>query len=285
MFERYTEKARRVIFFARYEASQFGSPTIDAEHLLLGLLREDKRAYRWAPKAQPPQIVRQRIENWISRKPVISTAVDLPLSDASKNVLQRAKDEADRLNSKHIGTEHLFLALLQEPDSPTAKLLLELGGDVEKLRAECASQPYDDASPSAFDQVRERLRSRTPETIIIHGTPRPLPVILAAAARLRYQPFYWQKRSWTVRDAAVERKSGKLSLDLSLAEDSSHFELRKGAWKMDPCLVCHWELFEAKDDADHGIGYTNGRDWVCTECFDRFWDRPDFISGAYSEIT
>jgi ATP-dependent Clp protease ATP-binding subunit ClpC len=42
MFERYTEKARRVIFFARYEASQFGSPYIETEHLLLGLLREDK---------------------------------------------------------------------------------------------------------------------------------------------------------------------------------------------------------------------------------------------------
>ena len=42
MFERYTEKARRVIFFARFEASQFGSPNIESEHLLLGLLREDK---------------------------------------------------------------------------------------------------------------------------------------------------------------------------------------------------------------------------------------------------
>ena len=42
MFEKYTEKARRVIFFARYEASQFGSPYIETEHLLLGLLREDK---------------------------------------------------------------------------------------------------------------------------------------------------------------------------------------------------------------------------------------------------
>ena len=46
MFERYTEKARRVIFFARYEASQFGSPCIETEHLLLGLLREDKALVR-----------------------------------------------------------------------------------------------------------------------------------------------------------------------------------------------------------------------------------------------
>ena len=53
MFERYTEKARRTVFFARYEASQFGSPVIDTEHLLLGLLREDKTVYRWLPKMDP----------------------------------------------------------------------------------------------------------------------------------------------------------------------------------------------------------------------------------------
>ena len=50
MFERFTEKARRTIFFARYEASQYGSPEIDTEHLLLGLLRENKALHRWLPK-------------------------------------------------------------------------------------------------------------------------------------------------------------------------------------------------------------------------------------------
>ena len=58
MFERYTEKARRVIFFARYEASQFGSPYIETEHLLLGLLREDKaltnRQAIWTGKQAKP---------------------------------------------------------------------------------------------------------------------------------------------------------------------------------------------------------------------------------------
>ena len=53
MFERYTEKARRVIFFARYEASQFGAPAIEPEHLLLGLMREDKTLTgRFFPRAQ-----------------------------------------------------------------------------------------------------------------------------------------------------------------------------------------------------------------------------------------
>jgi ATP-dependent Clp protease ATP-binding subunit ClpC len=95
MFERYTETARRVIFFARYEASQFGSPTIDTEHLLLGLAREEKRFYTWVPKAQP-EFIGQRVQSWAPRRPIISTSVNMPLSSASGQVLFHAKDEADR---------------------------------------------------------------------------------------------------------------------------------------------------------------------------------------------
>ena len=63
MFERYTEKARRVIFFARYEASQFGSPYIETEHLLLGLLREDKTmANRFLRSQAALESIRKQIE-------------------------------------------------------------------------------------------------------------------------------------------------------------------------------------------------------------------------------
>jgi len=64
MFERYTEKARRVIFFARYEASQFGAPAIEPEHLLLGLMREDKTLTgRFFPRAQVSiESIRKEIE-------------------------------------------------------------------------------------------------------------------------------------------------------------------------------------------------------------------------------
>ena len=284
MFERYTEKARRAIFFARYEASQFGSPTIDVEHLLLGLLREEKRAYRWVPKAESLQAIRQRIESWITRNPAIPTSVDLPLSKECQNVLHRAKDEAKRLNSKDIGTEHLFLAFLRETNSRTAILLLEFGADLEKLRVEFANQMREPYS-SIADRVRQRILQSTFETIAIHGTHQSLGALLQAATHYRLQNSYWRKRAWTPRDTVVEKKSGKVSLDLSLAEDTANFALVKGGWKKDRCGICYWELFEAKEDAHHGVGYTNGRDWVCTECYERFWSRPDFISGSYSEMT
>jgi len=89
MFERYTEKARRVIFFARYEASQYGSPEIDSEHLLLGLLRESKSLWQWIPKARPDEL-HQLIDARIPKQPRISTAIDLPLSDAGKVILKAA---------------------------------------------------------------------------------------------------------------------------------------------------------------------------------------------------
>src|SRR5271157_5115660 len=118
MFERYTEKARRVIFFARYEASQFGSPYIETEHLLLGLLREDKAlANRFLRSHAAVESIRKQIEGHTAPREKVSTSVDLPLSHECKRVLAYGAEEAERLTHKHIGTEHLLLGLLREEKS------------------------------------------------------------------------------------------------------------------------------------------------------------------------
>ena len=83
----------------------------------------------------------------------------------------------------------------------------------------------------------------------------------------------------------VERARGSLSFDLSLAADTANYELVKAGWKRDHCSICRWELFESKEDAAHGTGYTNGRDWLCTECYEKFLDHPDFFSSPYRDIT
>ena len=98
MFERYTEKARRVIFFARYEASQFGSPYIETEHLLLGLLREDKAlTNRFLRSHASVESIRKQIEGHTTIREKVSTSVDLPLSNECKRVLAYAAEEAERL--------------------------------------------------------------------------------------------------------------------------------------------------------------------------------------------
>src|SRR6202789_770381 len=137
MFERYTEKARRVIFFARYEASQFGSPYIETEHLLLGLLREDKAlTNRFLRSHASVESIRKQIEGHTTIREKVSTSVDLPLSNECKRVLAYAAEEAERLSHKHIGTEHLLLGLLREEKCFAAEILTERGLRLAAIREE-----------------------------------------------------------------------------------------------------------------------------------------------------
>ena len=137
MFERYTEKARRVIFFARYEASQFGSPYIETEHLLLGLLREDKAlTNRFLRSHASVESIRKQIEQHTTVREKVSTSVDLPLSNECKRVLAYAAEEAERLSHKHIGTEHLLLGLLREEKCFAAEILTERGLRLPAIREE-----------------------------------------------------------------------------------------------------------------------------------------------------
>jgi len=144
MFERYTEKARRVIFFARYEASQFGSPEIDTEHLMLGLFREDHGLRKLGPEL-PLESIRKRIEA-AQQQEKISTSVDLPLSHECKRVLALAAEEADKLAHPHIGTAHLLLGLMEQP-CYAGSLLREYGWEVDALRPAAASQAATDEPP------------------------------------------------------------------------------------------------------------------------------------------
>src|SRR6476661_2936886 len=112
MFERYTEKARRVIFFARYEASMFGSPYIETEHLLLGLLRENAAlSFVVLPPGASIDAIRKEIEEHTTPRGKTSTSLDLPLGNESKRALAYAAEEAARLVHRHIGSEHLLLGL------------------------------------------------------------------------------------------------------------------------------------------------------------------------------
>src|SRR5947209_593146 len=146
MFERYTEKARRVIFFARYEASQFGAPAIEPEHLLLGLMREDKTlTARFLARAQTSlEAIRKEIEGRAPLREKISTSVELPLAPETKRVLAYAHEESDRLQHRHIGTEHLLLGLLREERSMAAEILYERGLRLNAVREEVSRQSGND---------------------------------------------------------------------------------------------------------------------------------------------
>ncbi|MFL2433354.1 MAG: ATP-dependent Clp protease ATP-binding subunit [Vicinamibacterales bacterium] len=129
MFERYTERARRVLFFARYEASQLGSISIETEHLLLGLIREGKgltsRIFSRAHLSL--ENIRKEIEGRTVFREKVSSSVEIPFSTETKRVLQFAAEEADRLLHNYIGTEHLLLGILREERSVASEVLSEKG--------------------------------------------------------------------------------------------------------------------------------------------------------------
>jgi ATP-dependent Clp protease ATP-binding subunit ClpC len=153
MFERYTEKARRVIFFARYEASQFGSLYIEPYHLLLAMLREIPGFFQPLLKSHEAfEAIRKHCEATFPRNQRISTAVDLPLSHESKQVLRQAAEESERLGHEHIRPEHMVLALLrQEVSEPTA-ILRRYGMELDALRREVAG--LKDEGPDDLARTR-----------------------------------------------------------------------------------------------------------------------------------
>jgi ATP-dependent Clp protease ATP-binding subunit ClpC len=164
MFEKYTEKARRVIFFARYEASQFGSPYIETEHLLLGLLREDKGlTNRFLGSHASVQSIRRQIEGHTTIREAVSTSVDLPISNECKRVLAYAAEEAERLSHKHIGTEHVLLGLLREEKCFAAELLTERGVKLLTLREDLARTAHAVAArgPEGSTSLTESFKDLT----------------------------------------------------------------------------------------------------------------------------
>jgi Clp amino terminal domain, pathogenicity island component len=139
MFERFTEKARRVIFFARFEASQYGSPFIETEHMLLGLLREDNALARHFLRPHGSiEAVRREVEASITLREKISTSVEMPLTEDCKKILNLAVEESDKLGHKYIGTEHLLLGMLMVQGSFAFEILRKWGIKPETVRDQLA---------------------------------------------------------------------------------------------------------------------------------------------------
>jgi ATP-dependent Clp protease ATP-binding subunit ClpC len=129
------EKACRTLFFARYEASQFGSPQIESEHLLLGILRENKTVTRRFLNPQSSwEDIRKKIEEHTIIREKVSTSVDLRLSSECQRILTYAAEEADARSHTFIGTEHLLVGILREQSCFAAKLLNDRGVSLESAR-------------------------------------------------------------------------------------------------------------------------------------------------------
>jgi ATP-dependent Clp protease ATP-binding subunit ClpC len=171
MFERYTEPSRRVVFYSRYMAGEAGSPKIETEHLLWGLLRADMvLARRFLGSPWAAEEIWREVEQKRPVRAAIPAGVDLPLSPGGTRVLLLAAEEADSLSSKKIHTEHLLLGLLRDERDFAASLLSGRGLHLASTRDELRRKPHDDsiieefvrepsALPEGVAESRSRLRS------------------------------------------------------------------------------------------------------------------------------
>jgi len=138
MFEKYNEKARRALFFARYEASKLGSRVIETEHILLGILREGEETVhelfrRLDSKAEA---IRKEIEGERVFVERISSTAELPLSEESKKVLAYSSHEAESMLHPAVGSEHLLIGLLRVEGCVAMRTLTRHGLDLYNVREE-----------------------------------------------------------------------------------------------------------------------------------------------------
>ncbi|MEM7052427.1 MAG: ATP-dependent Clp protease ATP-binding subunit [Acidobacteriota bacterium] len=177
MFEKYNEKARRALFFARYEASKLGSRVIESEHILLGILREGEESVtelfrRFQIK---PDDVRREIEGERVFVERISSTAELPLSEESKKILAYASHEAESMLHSAVGSEHLLIGILRVEGCLAMRILAQHGLDVYTVREEVLTVAKErEASQQKKEMPFLAEYSRDLTSLAAEGTFDPL---------------------------------------------------------------------------------------------------------------
>ncbi|MBN1510660.1 MAG: ATP-dependent Clp protease ATP-binding subunit [Phycisphaerae bacterium] len=170
MFERFTDRARKVMALANQEAQRFNHEYIGTEHILLGLVKEGSGVGANVLKNLEVDLrkVRLEVEKLVKSGPDMVTMGKLPQTPRAKKVIEYAIEEARQLNHNYVGTEHLLLGLLREQDGVAAQVLMNLGLKLEEVREEVlnllGAGAETEENPSAMPSAPEgkRGKSRTP---------------------------------------------------------------------------------------------------------------------------
>lgn len=141
MYERFTDRARKVMQLANQEASRFNHESIGTEHILLGLVKEGSGVAATVLKQFNVDLrkIRLEVEKIVQSGPDMVTMGKLPQTPRAKKVIEYAMEEARNLNHNYVGTEHLLLGLLREHEGVGAQVLMYLGLNLEDVRAEVLS--------------------------------------------------------------------------------------------------------------------------------------------------
>lgn len=136
MFNRFTERARKVIILAKEEAKRFNHDYIGTEHLLLGLIREGEGVAATVLRSMGVDLsqVRVEIEKLVQPGPASIMSGDIPFTPQAKKAIELAMDEANAMGHNYIGTEHLLLGLIREGEGVAYQVLSNLGLDLNRVR-------------------------------------------------------------------------------------------------------------------------------------------------------
>jgi ATP-dependent Clp protease ATP-binding subunit ClpC len=160
MFERFSDRARRVVVLAQDEARNLGHNYIGTEHILLALVDEGHGVAARALQAMgvSQDAARQQVEEIIGRGAGASEG-HIPFTPRAKNVLEMSLREALQLGHHYIGTEHILLGLIREGDGVGAQVLAGLGVDLNRARQQVIQLLHGRPAPVATGDLRERLAS------------------------------------------------------------------------------------------------------------------------------
>jgi ATP-dependent Clp protease ATP-binding subunit ClpC len=169
MFERFTDRARKVMALANQEAQRFNHEYIGTEHILLGLVKEGSGVGANVLKNLDVDLrkVRLEVEKLVKSGPDMVTMGKLPQTPRAKKVIEYAIEEARQLNHNYVGTEHLLLGLLREQDGVAAQVLMNLGLKLEEVREEVlnllgAGVESDEAPSGPMGGEAKKGKSKTP---------------------------------------------------------------------------------------------------------------------------
>jgi ATP-dependent Clp protease ATP-binding subunit ClpA len=182
-FEKFDERARRALFFARYEASIRRSPAIDSDHLLLGLIREPDNVTRTLYGQFGIDVARIRAAYPSVNAEPIASSGEIPLSEDAKLVLAWSVHEAELQNHSHVQPAHLVLGILRVENSPAARVLLQLGMSypaaaervavlvAERIRTEERPAPLTLRAShlELLGRLADRIEERRAESEILHA--------------------------------------------------------------------------------------------------------------------
>src|SRR3982751_5867971 len=167
MFERFTDRARKVMALAKQEAQRFNHEHIGNEHILLGLVKEGSGVGANVLKNLDVDLrkVRLEVEKLVKSGPDMVTMGKLPQTPRAKKVIEYAIEEARNLNHNYVGTEHLLLGLLREHDGVAAQVLMNLGLKLEEVREEVLNllgAGVESEEPQQQEKTAQKGKSKTP---------------------------------------------------------------------------------------------------------------------------